>query len=143
IGMTPDETEIWLCDGANNRVHVFDNTVMPPVQKTSILVRDMPGWITFSVDGKYAYPSSGDVIDVKSRKIVATLEDQHYNGVQSEKMVEIQFRNGKAFAAVIEPQQTQAGVRCRQLLHQRGRRIHAAVVGHDQLGAIGLHVEIC
>jgi len=99
IGMTPDEREIWLCDGANNRVHVFDNTVMPPVQKTSILVRDMPGWITFSVDGKYAYPSSGDVIDVKTRKIVTTLEDQNYNSVQSEKMVEIHFSGGKAVAA--------------------------------------------
>ncbi|GAB3935145.1 hypothetical protein GCM10028804_53720 [Larkinella terrae] len=99
IGMTPDEKEIWLCDGANNRVHVFDNTVMPPVQKTSILVRDMPGWITFSMDGKYAYPSSGDIIDVKTRKIVATLEDQHFNQVQSEKMVEIHFSGGKAVAA--------------------------------------------
>ncbi|GAB3893270.1 hypothetical protein GCM10028803_07220 [Larkinella knui] len=99
IGMTPDEKEIWLCDGANNRVHVFDNTVMPPVQKTSILVRDMPGWITFSLDGKYAYPSTGDVIDVKTRKIVHTLEDQHSNWVQSEKMVEIHFSGGKAVAA--------------------------------------------
>ncbi|WP_018621571.1 YncE family protein [Spirosoma luteum] len=99
IGMTPDEKEIWLCDGANNRVHIFDNTVMPPIQKTSILVRDMPGWITFSRDGKYAYPSTGDVIDVKTRKIVATLEDQDHNAVQSEKMVEIQFSGGKAVAA--------------------------------------------
>ena len=99
IGMTPDEKEIWLCDGANNRVHVFDNTVMPPVQKTSILVRDMPGWITFSVDGKYAYPSTGDVIDVKTRKIVTSLEDPNYNWVQSEKMVEIHFSSGKAVAA--------------------------------------------
>ena len=99
IGMTPDEKEIWMCDGANNRVHIFDNTVMPPVQKTSILVRDMPGWITFSRDGKYAYPSTGDVIDVKTRKIVATLEDQDHNAVQSEKMVEIQFSGGKAVAA--------------------------------------------
>lgn len=99
IGMTPDEKEIWLCDGANNRLHVFDNTVMPPVQKTSILVRDMPGWITFSLDGKYAYPSSGDIIDVKTRKIVATLEDQNANWVQSEKMVEIHFAGGKAVAA--------------------------------------------
>ncbi|GAB4039406.1 YncE family protein [Spirosoma jeollabukense] len=99
IGMTPDEKEIWLCDGANNRIHVFDNTVMPPVQKTSILVRDMPGWITFSVDGKYAYPSTGDIIDVKTRKIITTLEDQDYNAVQSEKMVEIHFSSGKAVAA--------------------------------------------
>ena len=99
IGMTPDEKEIWLCDGANNRVHVFDNTVMPPVQKTSILVRDMPGWITFSMDGKYAYPSTGDIIDVKTRKIITTLEDQDFNAVQSEKMVEIHFSGGKAVAA--------------------------------------------
>ncbi|GAB3028960.1 YncE family protein [Spirosoma pulveris] len=99
IGMTPDEKEIWLCDGANNRLHVFDNTVMPPMQKTSILVKDMPGWITFSLDGKYAYPSTGDVIDVKTRKIIAGLEDEHYNDVQSEKMVEIHFAGNKAVAA--------------------------------------------
>lgn len=99
IGLTPDEKELWLCDGANNRLHVFDNTVMPPRQITTIQVRDMPGWITFSLDGKYAYPSSGDVIDVKTRKIVATLEDQNYNSVQSEKMVEIQFSGNKAVRA--------------------------------------------
>jgi 6-phosphogluconolactonase (cycloisomerase 2 family) len=98
IGLTPNERELWICDGANDRLHVFDNTVMPPVQKTSIIVRDSPGWITFSVDGKYAYPSTGDVIDVKTRKVVATLEDADYNSVQSEKMVEIHFTNGKAVA---------------------------------------------
>ena len=99
IALTPNEKEIWLCDGANNRIHVFDNTVMPPVQKTSILVRDMPGWITFSLDGKYAYPSTGDIIDVKTRKIVSTLEDSQFNSVQSEKMVEIHFANGKSVMA--------------------------------------------
>ncbi|MBC7922853.1 MAG: hypothetical protein H7Z75_17385 [Ferruginibacter sp.] len=99
IGLTPDEKELWVCDGANNRLHVFDNTVMPPRQVTSVQVRDMPGWITFSLDGKYAYPSTGDVIDVKTRKIVATLEDPHYNSVQSEKMVEIHFSNNKAVRA--------------------------------------------
>jgi DNA-binding beta-propeller fold protein YncE len=99
IGLTPDEKEIWLCDGFNNRMHVFDNTVMPPAQKTSIATRDMPGWISFSMDGKYAYPSSGDIIDVKTRKIVATLEDGDHNAVQSEKMIEIHFAGGKPVAA--------------------------------------------
>lgn len=99
IGLTPDEKELWLCDGANNRIHVFDNTVMPPRQVTSIQLRDMPGWVTFSIDGKYAYPSTGDVIDVKTRKIVATLEDEHNNAVQSEKMVEIDFAGNKAVRA--------------------------------------------
>src|SRR5205823_10725640 len=36
IGLTPDEREIWLSDGANQCVHVFDATVMPPKQVTSI-----------------------------------------------------------------------------------------------------------
>ncbi len=99
IALTPDERELWLCDGANSRLHVFDNTVMPPVQKTTIPVRDMPGWITFSTDGKYAYPSTGDVIDVKTRRIVATLEDGQHNSVQSEKMIEIHFRDNKPVAA--------------------------------------------
>ncbi|MBN8824491.1 MULTISPECIES: hypothetical protein [unclassified Spirosoma] len=99
IGLTPDEKELWLCDGHNYRLHVFDNTVMPPVQKTSIALKDMPGWITFSLDGKYAYPATGDVIDVKTRKIIASLEDQDHNDVQSEKMVEIHFSGGKPVAA--------------------------------------------
>ncbi|MBD2751257.1 YncE family protein [Spirosoma validum] len=99
IGLTPDEKELWLCDGHNLRLHVFDNTVMPPVQKTTIALKDMPGWITFSLDGKYAYPATGEVIDVKTRKIVASLEDQDHNDVQSEKMVEIHFNGGKPVAA--------------------------------------------
>jgi hypothetical protein len=47
--------------------------------------------VTFGLDGKYAYPSTGDVIDAKSKKIVAVLRDEHENRVQSEKMLEIDF----------------------------------------------------
>src|SRR5205085_4873943 len=36
IGLTPDEKEVWICDAFNNRVHAFDNTVMPPKQIASI-----------------------------------------------------------------------------------------------------------
>src|SRR5205814_1793013 len=43
IGLTPDEKEIWLTDSANTRLHIFDNTAMPPRQVASILVRDEPG----------------------------------------------------------------------------------------------------
>lgn len=59
----------------------------------------MPGWITFSLDGKYAYPSSGEVIDVKTRKILLTLEDENHNSVASEKMLEVQFKGGKPVLA--------------------------------------------
>lgn len=91
IGLTPDEKEIWLTDMTNRRLHLFDATVMPPKQLASILLRDEPGWITFSLDGRFAYPSTGDVIEVAMRKIVATLKDEKGAEVQSEKMLEIDF----------------------------------------------------
>jgi len=47
--------------------------------------------VTFGIDGQYAYPSTGDVIDAKTKKIVAVLRDEHGNHVQSEKMLEIDF----------------------------------------------------
>lgn len=95
IALTPDEKELWLSDGHNMRIHIF-SAVAPYQQLTTIPLQDMPGWITFSVDGQYAYPSSGEVIDVKTRKILTTLVDENNNYVASEKMLEIQFRNGKA-----------------------------------------------
>jgi DNA-binding beta-propeller fold protein YncE len=99
IALTPDEKKIWLTDAANSRLHIFDATVMPPKQKQSILLRDQPGWITFSIDGRLAYPSTGDVIDVAKRKIIGRLKDEHGAAVQSEKMVEIDFAGGQPVRA--------------------------------------------
>lgn len=98
IGLTPDEKELWLADGHNMRVHVF-SAAAPYQQLTTIPVQDMPGWISFSIDGKYVYPSSGEVIDVKTRKIITTLQDEFHNNVASEKMLEIDFENGKPLRA--------------------------------------------
>ena len=98
IGLTPDEKEVWVSDGYNMRMHVF-SAVKPFQQLTTIPLQDMPGWVTFSVDGKYAYPSSGEVIDVKTRKIILTLQDEFNNSVASEKMVEINFSGNKAAKA--------------------------------------------
>ena len=95
IGLTPDEKEIWLADGANSKVHVFDVTVMPPKQIATIGVRDQPGWITFSLDGRYAYPSTGEVIDAATKQIVTTLSDEAGLPLSSEKMVEVVLSNGK------------------------------------------------
>lgn len=95
IGLTPDEKEVWVADAHNQRVHVFDNTVMPPRQIASLEVRDQPGWVTFSLDGKLAYPSTGEVFDVKTKKIITTLKDENGGEVHSEKMLEIDFKDGK------------------------------------------------
>ena len=99
IGLTPDEKEIWLCDAFNQRMHIFDNTIMPPKQLASIEVRDQPGWITFSLDGKHAWPSTGEIIDIKTRKIITTLKDEKGNPVMSEKIVEIHMDGMSAVKA--------------------------------------------
>ena len=99
IGLTPDEKEIWLCDGHNEMIHVFDNTVTPPRQIKSIKLREQPGWITFSLDGKHAWPSTGEIIDVTSKKIITALSDETGRPVHSEKIVEIDFAGGKPVRA--------------------------------------------
>ena len=98
IGLTPDEKELWLADSANSRLHVFDMTVMPPRQTLSIPLRDQPGWITFGTDGTFAYPSTGDVVDVKNHQVVTGLKDEGGQAVQSEKLLEVDFEAGKVAA---------------------------------------------
>ena len=94
IALTPDEKEIWVSDAHNKRVHIYDNTVTPPKYVESVELRDEPGWVTMSIDGKTVVPSTGDVIDVKTRKIVARLTDETGAAVQSEKLLEIDVAKG-------------------------------------------------
>jgi hypothetical protein len=99
IGLTPDESQIWLCDGHNSALHVFDNTVTPPKQIATIPVRDQPGWISFSLDGARAYSSTGEIFEVRTRTRVAALEDEEKRQVGSEKLVEIVFDGEKPVRA--------------------------------------------
>ena len=99
IALTQDEKELWLVDGANNALHIFDNTVMPPKQMTTIKTRDFPGWISFSMDGRYAYSSTGEIIDAATKKVIATLQDETGRQVQSEKMLDLIIANNKVVRA--------------------------------------------
>ncbi len=91
IALIPGEQEIWLADAFNESIHIFDISKNEIMQTGSIKLSDQPGWITFSVDGKFAMPSTGDIIDAKTKKIIAKLTDETGAKVQSEKMVEVQF----------------------------------------------------
>jgi len=91
VALSPDEKELWLADGHNSAVHVFDMTAATPKQIATIAVRDQPGWITFRMDGKHVWPSTGEIVDAKTKKIVATLTDEQGRMVQSEKIVEVVF----------------------------------------------------
>ena len=99
IALTHDETELWVVDGFNNCLHIFDATVMPPQQRQTIKLRDFPGWISFSIDGKTAYSSTGEMLDTKTKKVIAMLKDEQGREVQSEKMLEIVIDKGKVVRA--------------------------------------------
>ena len=86
-------------DVANGFIHVFDATVMPPRQFKSIRTRSNPSWITFGIDGKFVYPSSGDVIDAATKQIVGGLRDEIGRQVESEKLLEVLFVDGKPVRA--------------------------------------------
>lgn len=96
ISMTADEKEVWVVDQARPGVHVFDVSGLPgsaPVWKSYIPTHrgrekdekgqplygeengiiGPPGWIMSSIDGKYFYPESGEIIDTGAKKIVGQL----------------------------------------------------------------------
>jgi DNA-binding beta-propeller fold protein YncE len=100
IALTPDEKELWLADGINNYIHIFDNTRMPPKQMESIKTTAGPYWITVGMDGKLAYVSSGDIIDMKTRKIIGQMKDEYGRQMHSEKLLDMVFTNGKLTSVV-------------------------------------------
>lgn len=95
IALLSGEKEVWLSDGLNNYIHVFDNTKMPPRQVGSIRTNGGAYWMTPSLDGKLVYASSGDVIDIATRKIVAQLKDEYGRVMHSEKLLDMVFTEGK------------------------------------------------
>lgn len=96
VGMTPNEKEVWVVDAFNQALHIFAVEGDRVEQVHSITgLREQPGWITFSLDGRFAYPSTGEVIDTKTREVVAALFDETGREVHSEKMVQIVFVGGR------------------------------------------------
>ncbi|MEO8050458.1 MAG: hypothetical protein ABI833_08605 [Acidobacteriota bacterium] len=100
IALTPDESELWVVDNINYGVLVYDNTGEWPVLKTSFPTTASADWITIGIGGQYAYLSSGDVVDVKSKKIVTQMKDEYGKTMHSEKLLEMSFANGKLVRTV-------------------------------------------
>lgn len=95
-GLTPDESEVWISDQENKRLYIFDNTKMPPAPKGHVeLSQGGHGWVTFSMDGRYAYSHAPEIFDTKTKKIVATFKDEKGVPVSASKYIEIHFRGGK------------------------------------------------
>ena len=98
INIRPDQKEVWMVDGVYGYVYVYDVTSAAPRQVAAIPLYDdpskqpHPGWITFSLDGRYAYPDGGGVIDTATKKVVSRIP-------LSEKLIEIDFDGGKPVKA--------------------------------------------
>jgi DNA-binding beta-propeller fold protein YncE len=95
IALTPDESEIWVVDNINYGMLVYDNTGEWPVLKMTFPTTASADWITMGLDGQYAFLSSGDVVDVKTKKIVTQMKDEYGKTMHSEKLLEMTFSNGK------------------------------------------------
>ena len=92
IGLTPDEREIWLADGANSTLHVFDTTVdaaeagrQHHAPRSARLDHLQPGRAprVSRPPARSSTPPPG--------KLIATLTDETGRAVQSEKVVEVVF----------------------------------------------------
>ena len=98
INLRPDQKEVWVVDGVYGYLYVYDVTAMPPKHVADVALfkdpseKPHPGWISFSLDGRYAYPDGGAVIDTKSKKVIARIPT-------SEKLIEIDFRGGEPVRA--------------------------------------------
>jgi len=98
INLRPDQKEVWLVDGVYGYVYVYDVTSLPPKQIGSVAIfqdpKDTPhpGWVTFSIDGRYAYPDGGAVIDTATKKVAAWIPT-------SEKLLEVDFEGGRPVKA--------------------------------------------
>jgi hypothetical protein len=94
--LTPDETELWISDQAGKKLFIYDATKMPPEPKGHVeLSQGGHGWVTFSLDGKYAWSHTPDVFDAKTKKVVATLKDESGKPISSSKFIEVHMRDGK------------------------------------------------
>jgi len=104
IALTPDESELWVVDNINYGVLVYDDTGEWPVYRSSFPTTASADWITMGLDGRYAYLSSADIVDVKTKKIVGQMKDEYGRPMHSEKFLELAFREtpGKEYGTVGE-----------------------------------------
>jgi DNA-binding beta-propeller fold protein YncE len=98
IAWTPDESQVWVDDGGMPAVHVFDMQASPPHELRLVAVSNIPHWLTFSLDGRFAYVAgrkgSDDVTDVVD---VATYDRVGSLG-PSEDLLEVDFAGGSLVA---------------------------------------------
>jgi hypothetical protein len=102
LSLAPDRPELWVLDAPNSVLHVFDVSQLPgkPPRRLEDIRLSKPisgdenpckracgriGSLLHSADGRFVYVGdAGDVIDTRTREIVANLEALHNSRVQLE-----------------------------------------------------------
>jgi hypothetical protein len=102
IGMTPDESEIWVADPVTNAWQVWDNPGdgRNPVYNASKMIKTTApvehSWVAMSNDGKLAFLGDSSVVDVKTHKEIAVMKDEFNRRiVHTEKVLWLTFREGQ------------------------------------------------
>ena len=97
IGMTPDESEIWVTDAVNDAWQIWDNPGdgRNPVYNPAKTVKIRPGsetggssWITMSNDGKLAFTGDGSIINVRAHKVIGIMKDEYGNAIHTTEKVD-------------------------------------------------------
>jgi len=94
LALHPNQREVWVADGVYGYIYVADVTRLPPRFIASIPLFERPedqphpGWISFGLDGWFAYVEGVGVIDTTSRRVITRLP-------LSETFLEIDFWNGR------------------------------------------------
>jgi DNA-binding beta-propeller fold protein YncE len=98
IAWTPDERQVWVNDGGMPGVHVFDMNTSPPEELQVVAVSNIPHWITFNTDGRFAYVAGRkgtddvtDVVDAPTYQRVSRL-------APSEDLLEVDFAGASVVA---------------------------------------------
>jgi hypothetical protein len=102
IGMTPDQSEIWIADPVHGVWQVWDNPGdgRKPVYNKAKTIKPTAGvvhsWVAMTNDGKLAFLGDSSVIDVKTHKEIAVMKDEYGRRiVHTEKALYMSFRDGK------------------------------------------------
>ena len=59
-----------------------------------VAMQERPEPTCLSLDGRFAYPSTGDVVDTRTKKVVTGLQEEAGREVHSEKLLEVVFKGG-------------------------------------------------
>ncbi len=102
IGLTPDESEIWVTDVVNDKWQIWDNPgdgrnpVYNPSKAVSVQKGIGSSWISMTNDGKLAFVGDGSIIDVRAHKVIGVMKDEYGRPIHAaEKVLYMTFEGGK------------------------------------------------